>query len=117
PRVAGASDRRLALLRVRAAGGPERRRHGASSRGSVPPGTEGRGVRATESSADVPESARPLARGAALGRATRADLVGLELERDVRVGGSARLAFAELHAEDGRDRRAAARSAAQANRG
>ena len=58
-----------------------------------------------------------LARRAALGRAARADLVGLELERHVRVGRAARLESPELDAEDRRERRAVARAAAQADRG
>ena len=51
PRLARAGDRRLALLRLRAARGHDRRRHGAAPHRGVPRGAEGRGLRAAEPAA------------------------------------------------------------------
>ena len=50
---------------------------------------EGRGVREAQPAADVPQPARAAAPRAAFGRLARSDLVGLQLERDVAVGGEA----------------------------
>ena len=76
-----------------------------------------RRVRAAKPAADVRQSAGPAAARAALARPAGADLVGVGIERDQRLGGPARAQPAELDAEGRRDRRAAARPAAQADRG
>ena len=59
PRVAGAGDRRLALLRLPAGRGRDRRRHGTPPHPGVPGGAEGGGVRPTEPAADVSQPAGP----------------------------------------------------------
>ena len=86
PRLAGAGDRRLASLRLRARRRRERCRHGTPSRRGVPRGAQGRGLREAQPAADVPQSARAAARRAAFGRPARSDLVGLQLERHVASG-------------------------------
>src|SRR5262249_49689448 len=95
---------------------PNRRRHGAPPYGGLPRGAQRPRLRATEPAADVPESARPAARRAVLRRTARTDLVGLELRRHGEVDSEARLEPPELDAQDRRERRAAARPAAQADR-
>ena len=77
----------------------------------------GRRLRAAEPAADVRQPARAAAARAALRGPARAHLVGLELERDERLGREAGHEPAELHAQGRRDGRAAARPAAQADRG
>ena len=103
PRVAGAGDRRLALLRLPAGGGRDRRRHGTPPHPGVPRGAEGRGVRPAEPAADVPQPAGPAARGAALAGAARPDLVGRRVGRDRGLGGRPRHEPDEL--DPGRRRR------------
>ena len=69
PRLARAGDRRLALLRLRAAGGQDRRRHGAAPHRGLPRGAARRGLRQAQPAADVPEPARPAARSSRTRRA------------------------------------------------
>ena len=97
--------------------GRDRRGHGPSAHRGVLEGDRGRRLRPAEPAADVPEPAWALAAGAVLGGPARADLVGFELDRDERLGGEARYEPPELDAKDRRDRRAAPRPAAQADRG
>ena len=61
PRVTGAGDRRLALLRLPAGRGRDRRRHGPPPRRGLPRDARGRGIRPTEPAADVPQPAGPAA--------------------------------------------------------
>ena len=101
-----------------AAGGRRQRcRYGAQARRGRAGGSGRRGVRAAEPAADVRQSAGPVADRAVLGRSARADLVGIGIERDECLGGPARAQPAELDAEGRRNRRTAARPAAQADRG
>ncbi len=117
PRVAGAGDRRLPVLRLRARRGRDRRRHGAPPRRGLPPAAQGRGLRRAEPAADVPQPAGPAPPRAAFGGAARADLVGRRLERDGGLGGEAGHEPAELDAQVRRERRAAPHPAGQADRG
>ena len=89
PRLTRAGHRRLAVLRLPAGRRQDRRRHGAGPRRGVPRGAEGRGLRAAEPAADVPQPARPAARRAALAGAARAHLVGRRLAGHGAVGGAA----------------------------
>ncbi len=77
PRLAGAGDRRLPPLRLRAGRGRGRRRHGAPACQGLPGAAVGRGVRRAQPAADVPESARAAAPGAAFRGPARPDLVGV----------------------------------------
>ena len=79
-------------------------------------GARRRGVRQTEPAADVSQSARAAAPRAAFRGAARADLVGLQLERHVQVGRETGHVPSELDPQGRRERRAAARAAAQADR-
>ena len=96
PRFAGAGDRRLAVLRLPAAGGPDGRRHGPRARPGAARGAARRGLRTAQSPPDVPEPARPAAPRAALTRATGAHLVGRRITADRHVGGRAGPEPAEL---------------------
>ena len=86
PRVARAGHRWLPLLRLRAARGPDRRRHGPRPHRGLPPGAVGRRVRRAQPLADVPEPARPAPPRTARARAARPDLVGRRLTRDRGMG-------------------------------
>ncbi len=79
PGITRAGHRRLALLRLPAARGHDRRRHGPRARPGLPGGPQGRRVRPAEPAPDVPEPARPAAPRAALARAARPHLVGRRL--------------------------------------
>lgn len=81
PRLAGAGDRRLAVLRLPARPRGEPRRHGAPPRRGVPRGARRRGLRHPQPAADVPEPARPPAARAPLAGPARAHLVGCLVER------------------------------------
>ena len=87
PRVAGAGDRRLALLRLPAGRGRDRRRHGAPPHRGVPGGAERGGVRPTEPAADVPQPAGPAHGRAAFAGVARPDLVGRRIGQDRSLGG------------------------------
>ena len=89
PRVARAGHRRLALLRLPAGRGRDRRRHGTAPRRGVPRAPRGRGLRRAESATDVPEPAGPAAPRAPFARTARADLVGRGVAGDRGVGGRA----------------------------
>ena len=78
---------------------------------------EGRGLRRAEPAADVPQPAGPAAPRAALGGPARPDLVGRRHRRHGRLGREAGHEPAELDAQVRRERRAAPRPAAQADRG
>ena len=80
----------LPLLRLRARRGLRPRGHGPRARPGVPRGDQGRGVRAAQPAADVPEPARPAPDRAALARAPRPDLVGRRIARDGRVDRASR---------------------------
>ena len=69
PRLARAGDRRLALLRLRPAGGHDRRRHGAAPHRGLSRRAARRGLRQAQPAADVPEPARPAARSSRIRRA------------------------------------------------
>ena len=69
PRLARAGDRRLALLRLRPARGPDRRRHGPAPRRGLPRRAARQGLRPAQSAADVPQPARPAARSSRIRRA------------------------------------------------
>ena len=114
-RLAGAGDRRLPLLRLRAAGGDGRRGTGAAEDRGLPRGAEGRGLRRAEPAADVPQPAGAAPRRAAFGGASGAHLVGLGDQRHGRVGGAARHEFAIVDAEVRRDRRAVPHPAGEAD--
>ena len=98
------------------AGRRDRRRYGPPPRRGLPRGAQGPRVRQAQPAADVPQSARAAARRAAFGRSARPDLVGLQLERHVQVGRETGHEPPELDAQGRRERRAAARAAAQADR-
>ncbi|CAA9335347.1 MAG: Alkanal monooxygenase alpha chain, partial [uncultured Friedmanniella sp.] len=117
PRVTGAGDRRLALLRLpaRRGGGPGR--HGAPAHRRAPRGAEGRGLRRAQPPADVPQPAGAAAPRAALARPAGPHLVGRRVGRDGPVGGGEGHAPDELDPQGGRDRGAVPRAAAQADRG
>ena len=85
PRVTGAGDRRLPLLRLRPRRGLRPRGHGPRAHPRVPQGAHRRGVRPAQPAADVPEPARPAPDRAALAGAARPDLVGRRIPRDRRV--------------------------------
>ena len=76
----GTSNRWLALLRLRASRGRNPGRHGPRQPRCFSTCLRGPGVCPAQSTADVPQSARPAARRAPLGRAAGSHLVGLQLD-------------------------------------
>ncbi len=76
PRLARAGRRRVPLLRLRAGGGEDRRRHGPRAHRGLPPGPHRRRVRPAQPQSDVSQPTGPAPPGAALARPARADLVG-----------------------------------------
>ena len=89
-RLARAGDRRLSPLRLRAARGHDRRRHGAAPHRGVSRGAARQGLRQAQPEPDVSEPAGPAAPRAALGRPARAHLVGRRHQRHGAMGGQAR---------------------------
>ena len=69
PRLARAGDRWLSLLRLRAAGWHDRRRHGAAPHRGLSRSAARRGLRQAQPAADVPEPDRPAARSSRTRRA------------------------------------------------
>ena len=107
PRLARAGDRRLALLRLRAGGRQDRRRHGAAPHRGLSRGAARRRFCAAQSAADVSEPAGPAAPRALRRRPARAHLVGRGFSRHGRMGRQDRHEPAKLDADLRRDRRAA----------
>ena len=85
PWIARAGHRGLPLLRLRAGGGHRSGRHGSRAHAGLSRGPQGRGLRRTESAADVPQPTRAASGRAALRWSARADLVGRRHPEDRRV--------------------------------
>ncbi|MGY4301232.1 hypothetical protein ACVWXN_009327 [Bradyrhizobium sp. i1.4.4] len=115
PRLAGAGDRRLALLWLSPGRRPERCRHGPAPCGGLSGPVARRRFCRAQSATDVSQSAGAAAPRTACGGPSRTDLVGRRLERDRGVGSEARHESAELDAEERRDRRSFSCAAGGAN--
>ena len=86
PGVARASDRRLALLRLPACGGRDRRGDGTAPRRGVPRAPQGRRVCSAASASDVPEPARSAAHRAPIRRDCESGFGGVRRHRRPRRG-------------------------------
>ena len=95
----------VALLRLPARRGRERRRNGPAPRQGVPRRAARQGLRAAKPAADVPKSGGPAAPRALFEGPTRADLVGRRVQRHGGLGGEARDEPAKLDPEGRRNRR------------
>src|SRR6202040_2764325 len=103
PRLARAGDRWVAVFRLSAGRGPDRRRHGAASCGGVPGPLTRRGLRPAESKAHVLKSTRVVAPRTIFRKPAGEDLVGCRLERHGDLGGNPWDEPAELDAQERRN--------------
>ena len=111
PRLARAGDRRMALFRLPAGGGRERRRHGPAPRGEFLDLLRGEGFAEPNPRPMFPNPPGLLRLEPHSDGPARSDLVGRRLQRHRGLGGEAGHEPAKLDAQERRDRRAIPRPA------